>query len=82
MPIYEFQCTSCRHQFDLKRSFGDNSSAFCPKCNDEARRVFSPVPIIFKGSGFYVTDHRKEDHSEASCESNQTSTTTVNESKE
>ena len=82
MPIYEFQCTSCCYQFDLKRSFGDNSSASCPRCNDEARRVFSPVPIIFKGSGFYVTDNRKEDKSESSCEANQSSTTTVNESKE
>jgi len=82
LPIYEFQCTGCCHQFDLKRSFGDNSSASCPRCNDEARRVFSPVPIIFKGSGFYVTDNRKEEKSEPSCETDKSSASTIGESKE
>jgi len=57
MPIYEYQCELCSCQFELKRSFNDNSAVTCPQCNAIARRVFSPVPIIFKGSGFYVTDH-------------------------
>jgi len=42
----------------MKRSFHDDSPVSCPKCGGMARKLFSSVPIIFKGSGFYVTDHR------------------------
>lgn len=59
MPIYEYECTSCFCRFELKRNFSDSAEANCPHCNNSARRLFSPVPIIFKGSGFYVTDNRK-----------------------
>ncbi len=58
MPIYEYECPSCSFRFEQKKSFTDESPAACPKCQCHAVRVFSPVPIIFKGSGFYVTDHR------------------------
>ena len=61
MPIYEYECPSCLCKFEQKRSFTDESPAICPKCKCESRRIFSPVPIIFKGSGFYVTDY-KADH--------------------
>ena len=64
MPIYEYRCTRCFLQFEVKRSFGENSSAPCPRCQGEAQRVFSPVPIIFKGTGFYTTDNRREEKSE------------------
>ncbi len=58
MPIYEYECEKCSCHFDLRRSFSDsgNEDASCPRCHGKARRLFSPVPIIFKGSGFYVTD--------------------------
>ncbi len=59
MPVYEYECEACSTQFDLRRSFEDESTAHCPKCKGEARRLFTPVPIIFNGSGFYVTDNRK-----------------------
>jgi len=58
MPTYDFECVKCHHRFEEKRSFSDNGSADCPRCHCEARRLFSAPPIIFKGSGFYVTDHR------------------------
>ncbi len=58
MPIYEYRCSVCSCDFELRRRFGDDSGASCPKCNGHGQRVFSPVPIIFKGSGFYVTDSR------------------------
>lgn len=58
MPIYEYECEKCSLHFELRRRFSDNGSGFCPKCGSEARRLFSPVPIIFKGPGFYVTDSR------------------------
>ncbi|MBN1693183.1 MAG: hypothetical protein JW845_06475 [Dehalococcoidales bacterium] len=61
MPIYEYECTHCQHRFELRQGFHDKPQAECPRCNKKARRVFHPAPIIFKGSGFYVTDHRKKD---------------------
>lgn len=58
MPIYEYECPTCSFRFEQKRSFSDESPVSCPQCQCQAKRLFSPVPIIFKGSGFYVTDHR------------------------
>lgn len=58
MPTYEYECEKCSLRFELKRRFSENGGASCPRCRGEARRLFSPVPIIFKGSGFYVTDNR------------------------
>jgi len=58
MPIYEYECGSCHHRFELKQGFHDKPQALCPQCNKKAKRVFHPSPIIFKGSGFYVTDHK------------------------
>jgi len=57
MPIYEYECKDCTARFELKRRFGENSGVSCPLCQGEARRVFCPVSILFKGSGFYVTDN-------------------------
>ncbi len=59
MPIYEYECTKCSHRFEVRMGFNDNGGVSCPQCQGEARRLFSPVPIIFKGSGFYVTDSRR-----------------------
>ena len=67
MPIYEYKCEKCSLRFELKRRFSDNGSVPCLQCGTEANRIFSPVPIIFKGSGFYVTDSRK-DHSQLPAE--------------
>jgi len=58
MPVYEYRCKKCHYQFELKQSFGDDPIVTCPKCGSKAKRVFSPVPIIFKGSGFYTTDSK------------------------
>ena len=57
MPIYQYLCPKCNLRFELKQSFTDESIITCPRCQNGARRLFSPVPIIFKGSGFYVTDN-------------------------
>jgi putative FmdB family regulatory protein len=61
MPIYEYKCTGCDELFEIKQSFNDKPVTVCHLCGKEARRVFKPAPIIFKGSGFYVTDHAKKD---------------------
>jgi putative FmdB family regulatory protein len=62
LPVYEYQCPGCSYVFELIRSFSENGTVPCPKCGCDAQRIFSPVPVIFKGSGFYVTDHRGKDN--------------------
>ena len=58
MPTYSYKCEKCKHEFDTRQSFKDKPVAACPVCGEEARRVFCPVPIVFKGPGFYTTDSR------------------------
>jgi putative FmdB family regulatory protein len=57
MPIYEYQCTTCNCNFEVRQGFDTEPFSVCPKCRNESRRIFRPIPIIFKGSGFYVTDY-------------------------
>ena len=59
MPIYEYECGHCRCRFEMKQGFDEEPEALCPQCQGRARRVFHSTPVIFKGSGFYVTDSRK-----------------------
>jgi putative FmdB family regulatory protein len=60
MPLYDYQCPSCSHQFEVKQGFSDEPCAVCPQCESVSRRVFHPVPIIYKGSGFYTTDYARK----------------------
>ncbi len=60
MPIYEYECGLCHFHFERKQRFDEEPVAICPKCQGKARRVIHSVPIIFKGSGFYTTDNRKD----------------------
>jgi putative FmdB family regulatory protein len=57
MPIYEYQCLECGIHFDRLQRFGDPAPDACPKGHGRVHRVLSQPAIIFKGSGFYVTDH-------------------------
>jgi putative FmdB family regulatory protein len=59
MPIYEYECGHCRNRFEIKQSFDEAPEAVCPQCQGRAQRVFYPTAIVFKGSGFYITDSRK-----------------------
>ncbi|RJO60503.1 MAG: zinc ribbon domain-containing protein [Dehalococcoidia bacterium] len=61
MPIYEYECSKCKSRFEVKRGFHEEGGGCCPHCGGEGRQIYSPAPLIFKGSGFYVTDHRKKD---------------------
>lgn len=58
MPIYEYQCKTCGVRFERVQRFSDDPVKICPECGGEVYRLLQPVGIIFKGSGFYVTDHR------------------------
>jgi putative FmdB family regulatory protein len=58
MPIYTYRCNNCGVQFEEQQSFSDNPLTRCPECGKKAlKKVFQPVGIVFKGSGFYATDH-------------------------
>ncbi|NOX60761.1 MAG: zinc ribbon domain-containing protein [Chloroflexi bacterium] len=60
MPLYEYICETCHSEFEVRRSFSDTSTPACPSCNGtgQVRRKFTAPAIVFKGSGFYVTDSR------------------------
>lgn len=66
MPTYQYACTSCSHRFEAVQSFSDEALTECPKCSGRLRKVFSPVGIVFKGSGFYRTDSRASNGSSSS----------------
>ncbi len=59
MPVYTYHCSNCGIQFDQTQKFTDNSLTVCPECGKKTlQKVYTPVGIVFKGSGFYATDHR------------------------
>lgn len=58
MPIYEYECEQCGVRFEKTQRFTDPILTDCPECNGHIHRVMQPVGIIFKGSGFYVTDNK------------------------
>ena len=58
MPIYTYQCDNCGVQFEKQQKFSDVPLSRCPECGKKAlKKVYLPVGIVFKGSGFYATDH-------------------------
>lgn len=59
MPTYDYRCTSCSHQYEMREGFDAPSRQPCPRCGGEAKRVLYAPPIVFKGSGWYITDSRK-----------------------
>jgi putative FmdB family regulatory protein len=58
MPTYEYACRSCGEHLEVVQSFKDDPLKECPNCKGELRKVFAPIGIAFKGSGFYKTDSR------------------------
>ena len=69
MPIYEYECNLCQCRFERKQRFDEEPVAMCPECQGKARRVLHSTPVIFKGSGFYITDSRKGDATEGAGKS-------------
>jgi putative FmdB family regulatory protein len=58
MPAYDFRCKTCKHTFEVVRPAGETTPPECPECGGETKRVFTPVGVHFKGSGFYNTDYK------------------------
>ena len=57
MPTYEYLCQACSHRFETWQKMIDEPLTICPECGGHIRRVLYPTGIVFKGSGFYKTDH-------------------------
>jgi putative FmdB family regulatory protein len=67
MPLYDYQCRNCKKVTEVRHGFREAYGGACPDCGSEdLARVFNPAGIVFKGSGFYVTDSRKAPASESS----------------
>ncbi len=60
MPIYAYECNECGVRFERKQHFSDDPITICPECEGEVHRLISPVGVIFKGKGFYVTDNKSQ----------------------
>jgi putative FmdB family regulatory protein len=73
MPKYDYRCNDCGHVYEKREGFDAPSVQACPQCAGTARRVLTPPAIVFKGSGWYVTDHRKGGDSESSPSSSSSS---------
>lgn len=57
MPLYEYECESCSHRFEVIQKFSDAPISVCPKCGGAVQKLLSSPAIQFKGSGFYLTDY-------------------------
>ncbi|HET6497768.1 MAG TPA: FmdB family zinc ribbon protein [Coriobacteriia bacterium] len=58
MPRYDYRCTECGRGFEISRPIGRCPDVACPECDGVAKRVFTPIGVVFKGSGFHNTDYR------------------------
>ena len=74
MPTYQYTCTECGEPLETVQKFSDEPLTVCPACGGRLRKVFSPVGIVFKGSGFYRTDSRKSATAAATAASSSSTT--------
>jgi putative FmdB family regulatory protein len=81
MPLYEYQCDECGIRFERRQRITADAISVCPECGGSVHRLYFPVGIVFKGSGFYVTDNRSKNSttrklSEKSSEKSESSKST------
>ena len=82
MPLYEYECDHCGHVFEKIQSMHDLPIQLCPNCGTSpVRKLFHPAGIIFKGSGWYINDSRKNFSDSPSAKSGESKTVTTSESK-
>jgi putative FmdB family regulatory protein len=75
VPTYQYACTSCGDRLEVVQKFSDDPLTECPTCHGALRKVFSPVGVVFKGSGFYKTDSRSSRSSSTAGSGSGTSST-------
>src|SRR5262245_38939725 len=80
MPTYEYACTDCGEHVEVVQSMSDAPLRVCGACGGRLRKVFSPIGIVFKGSGFYKTDSRSGSGAKKSDQSSAASTSASSDS--
>lgn len=60
MPIYEYECQSCKHRFEILQKMADAPLETCERCSGKLVKLLSPAGLMFKGSGWYVTDYSQK----------------------
>lgn len=81
MPLYDYRCKKCHKVTEIRHGFNESNAQSCAVCGGELKRVFNPAPIVFKGSGFYVTDSRPSSSSESKPSESKPSESKPSESK-
>jgi putative FmdB family regulatory protein len=84
MPTYEYACRACDSRVEAVQKFSDPPLTVCEECGGSLRKVFSPVGIVFKGSGFYVTDYKNKENGKSgrsSAEKSKSDTGSTTETK-
>jgi putative FmdB family regulatory protein len=82
MPLYEYQCTKCKHRFEKIQKFSDPEIKKCPECGGKVEKLLSAPAVQFKGSGWYVTDYaNKSGASSKSSSSDGDSSSSSSETK-
>ncbi len=80
MPLYDYRCRACSQVTEVRHAFREAHQVACPSCGGELARVFSPAGIVFKGSGFYLTDSRKASEAAKSSASSSSGTSSSSDS--
>ena len=82
MPVYAYRCGNCGHEFEREQSYSDSALKTCPNCKKKTlKRVIGAVGVVFKGSGFYATDHKSSSVSRAGKKDEAASTESKPEGK-
>lgn len=81
MPTYEYACTACGERTEAKQSFSDPPLETCDLCGGKLRKLYSPVGIVFKGSGFYSTDAKKKSSASSGSDSKSSESKGAGETK-
>jgi putative FmdB family regulatory protein len=81
MPLYAYECKECGVRFDRRQGFDDAPIKICPECEGEVHRLIQPAQIVFKGSGFYSTDHKSSRSSVSSTSKKSDSASSDSSSK-
>ena len=82
MPLYDYKCRVCSKVTEVRHGFREPYDGSCPECGGDVARVFNPAGIVFKGSGFYLTDSRKAAAGESSGSSSSSSSSKDSSSKD
>jgi putative FmdB family regulatory protein len=81
MPLYDYKCAECGRTVEIRHGFNETPAEACAACGGRLVRVFNPAPIVFKGSGFYVTDSRKKASSSSKPAESKPETPAASEAK-